>query len=489
MPEVLLWHDEIHESQDLARLQFWRLSFSPSYKHEEIFEALHQLFSEREITSYVIYETLGEYDLLLRLWVPRGLAEDDLENQFEEALESLRLWKINYMIVHRSSHWADVATDRERWPALDDPVIAEVSEFNRAQLGDGPVQRGEAIEELVKRGVLMVIPIDTRGVRVFIIFDHPREPLNRGGRRLAFSTIETVCTTVCDEWNAEYPEELPTHASAYGGAGPMTEFLVMARAPYGHFHAFVSRLAGALRTAGLDEQYDIRPYTHVIADEMFTEFAENRPVKAADGAAKLDIEEEETESLEYKATFALNLRRYIASNEQAADKRVMHGLIRAVCGLLNSPNGGRLMIGVLETRRELERTKDKLAYLSRLRDEFGFEIEPNQISNPPNALIGIEAEVGEGKLFPDPDAYQRRMLQALRDQINPTPLPFITFEIRREGESQVCVLTVKPAPVWFWGRDIEGKHEEFYVREAGSTRAYGGMESELYRQAHPREQA
>lgn len=468
-------------------MQFWRLSFSPSYKRAEIFEALEELFAANGVTSYVMYETLGEYDLLLRLWVPRQLGEDDLEEQLVEALDRLRLWKSNYLIVSTSAHWANVKTDADYWPALDDSIIGEVANFNQAQLEEEPVARSERLQLLIDHGALLVIPTVTRGIRMFIIFDHPREPLNRGARKQVFGTIQTACDKVCEDWNKEHPDQEASHVSVYGGTGPMTDFLVMARAPYGYFHDFVRQLSGALRGTGLDEQYDIRPYTHVIADEMFAKFSENRPVKA-DGVPKLDIDEEETESLEYKSTFALNVRRFIETGEQASDDRVMHGVARAVCGLLNSPNGGRLMIGILETRRELERTKDKLGYLARLREEFGFEVESDQVKSPPNALIGIEAEVGEDKLFPDVDRYQQRLLNVLQAGITPNPLLFTTLEIRNEGERRVCVLTVRPGTVWFWGRDLEDKHDEFYVREAGSTRTYSGMEGDLYRRAHPREQ-
>jgi hypothetical protein len=495
--EVLVWHDQIHESQDLARLQFWRFSFSPSYDRPEIFKSMRALFKEVGITSYTVYETLGNYDLLLRSWVPRDRAPDDLEDDFKEALRSLRLWSINYVICHTASHWADTEADQEDtadpeadpedWPALDDPVIAEVSEFNRSQVEGNPVARSASIQGLVGTGALKVVPTDTRGVRFFIVFDHPRVPFNPGQRKHAQSTIQKACDEVEKEWVANDPGGPCPQVSIYEGTGPMTEFLIMARAPHTHFHRFVSTLLAALRACGLDDQYDIRPYTHVLADEMFSAFAEDRPVSAEDGAPKIEINEEETESLEYKATFALNLRGYIETGRQQLDKKVVHGVARATCGLLNSPNGGKLMLGVLETRRELEKTKDKLGYLARLREEFDFEIDPSEINNPPNALIGIEAEVGEGKIFADVDAYKRRLVQVLQSQIHPNPMPFTTIEVRQEGGRSVCVLTVKPGNVWFWGRDLAGKHDEFYVREAGTTRAYSGVESDLFKQANPRD--
>jgi hypothetical protein len=487
--EVLLWHDQIHESQDLARLQFWRLSFSPSYDRDAIFASLRELFERAGITAYTIYETLGDYDLLLRTWVPRKITPEDLGQDLEESLKSLRLWNINYVLCHTALHWAETETetDSKRWPALGDSVIGEVSEFNRSQVNDMPVLRSAAIQSLIDADALKVIPTDTRGVRFFVVFDHPRFAWKRATREHALSSIINACKEVSDRWVADDPDGPAPQVSVYEGSGTMTEFLVMGRAPHSHFHTFVSRLLGAIRKAGLDEQYDMRPYTHVLADEMFSVFVEDRPVPSSDDAPRIDIDEDETESLEYKATFALNLRGYIETGRQEPDPKITHGVIRAVCGLLNSPNGGKLMLGVLETRRELEKTKDKLAYLARLREEFDFEIDPSEIKNPPNALIGIEAEVGEGKVYSDVDVYQRTISQALHAQIKPNPNPFTTIEVRRAAGRSVCVLTVQPGTTWFWGRDLEDKHDEFYVREAGSTRAYSGVESDLFKQANPRD--
>lgn len=486
-----MWADAVHESQDLERLQFWRFSFTPSYAREAIFANLRQLLADLEITSYTIYETLGNYDLLLRAWVPLKVAPDDLELAFEDALSNQRLWGIGYTLCHTVSH--PDGTERQaqneedgaearHWPALNDPVIAEVSEFNRAQLSGELIPRSEAIEELLGHGVLKAVPTDLRGVRFYVVFDHPHEHFTRSQRQHAMSAIKRVCDQLCERWEIEHDDEYVPRLSYYEGTGTMTEFLVFARAPHTHFHEFVSKLLGEIRSLGFDKQYDIRPYTHVLADEMFSDFAEDRPVIRTQGEEALAIDAEEDESLEYKATFALNLRGYIETGKQEADKKVMRAVTKAVCGLLNSPNGGTLMLGVLETRRELDKTKDKLGYLTKLREEFDFEVDPEQLNDPPNALIGIEAEVGKNKIFDDQDAYQRRLAQALGNEIDPNPHPFTTITFTEFDERTICVVSVKPGSQWFYGKD----GDEFFVREAGSTRAYKGLEADLFKKANPR---
>lgn len=486
-PEVLLWHDLVHESQDLSRLCFWRLSFSPSYREEEIFKRLLKVFEEVGITSYTIYETLGDYDLLLRVWIPREFGPEEVGSKLEAALEGLTMWNIDYLSCHTALHWAEVETHLAEWPEMGSSAIAEVSEFNQRQFERKEViPRPRAVEKLIEGGVLKVVPIDTRGIRFFIVFDHPRHPFNPRTRRSALSTIKKTCAEVIvNDWGGrDFSGVSPPQASIYEGSGTMTEFLIMARAPHTHFHAFVRDIVLALRSSGLDDSFDIRPYTHVIADRMFSRFAEDRPVS---GGRRIDLEQDESESLEYKATFGLNVRALLETGEQEIDPRMTHAVVRAVCGLLNSPKEGELVIGVLETRRLLERTKDKLRLLGQLQDHFNYEIDPKELVDPPNAVIGIDIEIGENKNFSDRDVYKQRLTEVLRESIKPNPWPFLTMEIQEDAGKPLCIVKVKPGGVWFYAKSIEGVEGEFYVREAGSTRTYAGAEADLYKKAYPRD--
>jgi hypothetical protein len=485
----LLWHDFVHKSQDLTRLYFWRLSFSPSYKREEIFEQLLKVFEEIGIAAYTIYETLGNYDLLARMWVPREFGPEEVEAALEGALKGLTMWNLDYLSCHTAEHWAEVETHLDTWPEMDDKAIDAVSDFNRRQFDLGEViPRSPEIEQLIEGGVLKVVPTDTRGIRFFIVFDHPRQAFNPRSRRQALSRIKDTCNEILSDWGSrKLGEVAPPQASYYEGSGEMTEFLVMARAPHTHFHEFIRDIVLGLRGSGLDDIYDIRPYTHVIADRMFYKFAENRPPAARGRIHGLAIKDDETESLEYKSTFSLNLRKLMETGEQGIDPRMIHSAVRAVCGLINSPKDGELVLGVHETRRELERTKDKLGYLTKLRDLFDYEVDPKELVDPPNAVIGIDVEIGQERNFRDRDAYLARIKEVLQKSIDPNPWPFLKMEVREKQGRAICIIKVKPGNVWFYATSLDGKSGEFYVREAGSTRAYSGLESDLYKRANPRD--
>jgi hypothetical protein len=490
--EVLLWHDNIHETQDAARLYFWRLSFSPSYERDSIIDRLRSFIGDVGVTSHTIYETLGVYDLLVRMWVPRTIDHDELELKIWRALKELKLWNISYLSCRAERHWPyseiTASVKSEDWPPLNDPVIKEVSDFNRSQASGEIRPRSRRIEDLLSQGVLRAVPMDTRGIRFFITFDHPRLPFNASNRRIAIDAIMRACDLVLSDWSARPGDATGPQISMYEGMGTMTDFLVLVQSPQTYFHEFVDDLLTHLRGAGLDGLFDMRHYTHVIADRMFKDFAEDRATPSDQLPVKIDIQSDEAESLEFKATLALNIREFLTKTNREPDPRMTHGVVRAICGLLNSPHGGTLVIGVLETRRELERAKDKAGYLAALREHFGYEApaDADLGSNLPNALIGVEAEIGDRLPFPDRDAFMNRLTEVLRSNISPNPWAFFRTEIRAIDDRHVCVVAVKPGDSWFYALALDGKHQEFFVREAGTTRAYAGTESDLFKSAHPR---
>jgi len=495
--EVLVWHDRVHEQQDSESLHFWRLSFSPSYEREKIFKRLAEFYHRAGIKSHIAYETLGDYDLLLRMWVPRRFGPEDIELQLFQALQECKLWNINYLVCHTHVHWSnplDRTVQPSDWPSLGDPVVRDVNEFNRLQASGDPQPHTAEIDALLAKGVLRAIPIDTRGIRFFIVFDQPRVSFNPRNRHVAVARISEKCTEVLEDWAARDLDVGKPQLSIYDGTGPMSGgFLVMARAPHGYFHTFVHDITLGLRSAGLDALYDMRPYTHVMADEMFSEFTEERSLSSPLDASELDFDVEEDELLEFKATFSLNFRRFMAVDRQESDDDMIGAVIRTVTGFLNAPDGGTLVIGVLEVRRELKSVKDKAAYLRKLQERFGYEAFFADDDIPfdlPNAVIGVEAEVGEGRLFPDQDKYLQRLSEALRTQINPNPWPSLTVSLPTVDGRHVCVIKATPPDdAWYYAKSPNGKYEEFFVREATSTRAYVGTEADRYKRAHPRNTA
>lgn len=499
--EILLWADEVHEQNESCVLSFWRLSFAPDYDRQAIFDKLDRFYADMDITAHIAYETLGEFDILLRLWIPRRYIPDEIENQLRTRLAEHSLWDVNYMAGRTHTHWADIAGERrplEAPVAVADSLITSINEFNDSQARGTAVTRPEGCEPLIARGVLTPIPLRWRGVRVYITFDRPRRALTPNARADVLAQIKEKCSQVRREWIAQHPvnasddpDKTDPQISIYSGVGTMTDFFVMARAPHGDFHQFIRSLVLGLRTTNLGRVYQMRPYTYVIADRMFSEFSEHRLTVGSAGFTDEMVDANETESLEFKSSFAVNLRRYRSEGVVAADPATMDQAVKAVCGLLNSRDGGTLVIGVLETQREYEKAgrhaKDLLEWL---RTTFAYDPNPDgagESRHPlPNAVLGVGFEFGDDGVYQDFDKYQAAIQDTLESHIEPNPWPWLRMAAREARGHEVMVISVRPADTWCYARLSKSRDLQFFVREAASTRAYSGHEADLYRSANPR---
>lgn len=486
--EVLVWHDSVHERLENLRLCFFRLSFTPSYDRERIFSTLRAVYADLGISSHIAYETLGEYDLLLRMWVPSSQEPEEVELRLWDALEDLRVWNIRHFrcrtVYHRAQGPPPVLDSQ-----IDDDSIREVNEFNERQGSFQAVPRTAAIESLIGSRWVSSVATDRRGIRFFVTFDHPAGGgYNPRQREIAIKTIREKCEEVIELWNGAEGVTTP-QISIYAGSGSMTDFLVMARAPHPRFHLFARQLVLGLRGTELGSLYAIRPYTHVMADRMFSMFSECREVGRAQSNGPLDPDAHENESLEYKATFAVNFRSVLAVDRWEKDPKREAAVVRAVCGLLNSPTGGRLLIGILETAIEAEHHEQE-AFLSRMESLFDYRPEARRDKNPsgrlPNAVLGVEAEIGRGRPFESEEDYRQHLLAILRQRIEPLPIPWLRVDfVPLEGRT-VCMISARLADVWFYMQDEKTKALDFYVREAASTRLYQGALMDSYKAAYPR---
>ncbi|MBK5220039.1 MAG: hypothetical protein JJE35_09685 [Thermoleophilia bacterium] len=507
--EVLLWDDAAHERLDSKQLYFWRLAFSPRYPRKDVFEGLALFYEEASITSYVVYETLGDFDLLLRVWAPRTHNAEELELRLRQSLEGCSLWNLTYLTCKTEFHFSQNGSKVSRpsttmLEAVGVPVIEAVNDYNQKQwyrhkYGTSNVEmeppRPPEAEELLENGALRRVALDTRGIRMFMTFDHPRQPFRPETKRWVIEQILEKCNQVRALWDGrtetlgsgkEVNIPLP-NISIYAGAGSMSDFLIMARAPHKHFHNFVRQMIFGIREIGLGAMYEMRPYTHVIADRMFSELREHRDLgPEGDDIADL-IHEEEDESLELKATLATNFRGLIMANRRDADSTMLDKVVTAVCGMLNSPRGGTLIIGVLEVRRELEKAREPERYLRALEETFDYSPSKEEDGVAyPNAVVGIEVDLDPGP-FADVDQYLRHLRDSLRSRINPNPWLWLRTEIKEIEGKRVCAVRVRPGDGWFYAKAGDSHREEFFVREGASTPALSGPAGDHYKRFYPRE--
>jgi len=517
--QVFVWHDDVHEVLERCRLSFWRLAFVPDYPRREVLETLSDFYKDFGIESHIAYETLGDFDLLLRLWIPKLHNADEIEDAFRERLN---LYNVRFLVVRHYSHWSGDAPppSSAQLDAIDDRVVVAVNKYNEQEaarfdawlsrsdsgittLGTGqagasglePPSSPEGVAELVDQRILTPIPLSTRGVRFFVTFDKPNVPFRPPERETALDDIRKLCEQVRGKWAARDPAGIAPQVSLYDGTGTMNEFLVLARAPYGYFHRFARDLVFGLHGIGLDRSFHMRPYTHVLADEMFSEFREYRPPRFDDADVKLtaeDLMRDESDSREYKASFAIDFRTLVTANRRDEKRERKQDIAKAVCGLLNSETGGRLIIGVLEVRREITSYSRPSLLLEWLREEMGYEWPAGaetvaNYARLPNAIVGIDEElIAHGGPIKDEEAFRNDVSQILLDWLTPAPGPYFRAETLKVGARAICVVSVRPSQTWHYARYSDEDPGTFYVRQGAATRPYDGYQADLYKDATPR---
>lgn len=439
---LFVWNDAVHEAREGARLQFWRFSFVPDYDRDAIFQALHRVFRDPsiQIRSFIIYEAFGDFDLLLRAWVPRATTPEDLGIAFERVLDPLSMYQQEYTLARATLlHWvwqdveAEDATARR--PNADDLLevsnsrVSELTAYNDLVLkADGEhvpdLQAPQWVTSLRQKNLLSELSLDRHGMRFYVRFDHSKRPLRRPEQDTIARRIRDMCVQVARQTRSRLDLSTQVDLSLYVGSGPMTDFLILARAPDGHFYSFARDLIFGLHRLDLHTTYSMRTYTEVLANRNFAEFQESPTTEELTTNDSV-LDEPESESLEFKASFAFDVHRFLATGQEAVSKVVTDSAVKAICGLLNAPLGGRLIIGALEIERELERAADRSEAFNKLSARYPIRPQATSIDLlrlDSKAILGIEADFAEW------DKFVLRLEQALRNQITPYPRGFIEIQ-------------------------------------------------------------
>ena len=142
-------HHELHQQWGKESLYFFRLSFSPTYNRSLILQKLAKVFAKLEILSFTAYESTGQYDLYLRLWLPAPVAQNRFETELYEELASCYLQICEPFSVSKiHSHWVWENGDSETRMVHPDPATVvkgltdeELQMLNDDTLSDSELQR------------------------------------------------------------------------------------------------------------------------------------------------------------------------------------------------------------------------------------------------------------------------------------------------------------------------------------------------------------
>lgn len=250
-----LWHHHVHTQKAKESLYFWRIGFDPIYERDVVKDAIRAACDQYEVTGIVVYELLGIYDLLLRIWLPDGCEFDGFHKTLTQELTPAGLsmldpFQVSYMI----RHWPFFGEDGQLGP--EEAAIHKLQPETIEMIENGFEKVDRALlVDLEKSRLLASTNGDgtNAGIKFMMTVS--------GAKDLPPEEMYNLESKVVDILDGATAIE---QRSLYAGNG-FGHFLIMGRAGYDadSYHAIQSQLIAQLNAADLRERFHTRTVTHL----------------------------------------------------------------------------------------------------------------------------------------------------------------------------------------------------------------------------------
>jgi hypothetical protein len=456
-----MWHPRIHRRWADEELTFWRFAFFPAYRKEHVVADIRAAMQKHGVGSYVIYETLGVFDLLLSAWLP-ARATGRFEESLAELLDDEYLQLMEPFPVSRLlRHWAwddddgglsepSAATLEQRWDA------GLISRANRGELT--PDERRMFDEE----HVLTQLTPPSEGIRFIIVVSSAVYSLTAGVRERLRAHLVKLAQ------KPSIKEAALFEGSGFGqyvltGAIDATEFDV------------IRVLSSELNELAEELPLTARPYTNICVD--LVDYADTLRVDVEDNdgdSVRALLVSSDAHRVAVQGSVRLDWHAWLQQEggDLPLDERNLDdGLIRTVVGMLNA-DGGQVVVGALageaSVAGELVRDHPKLEGYPRV-GKF--------------VCVGVNLESAEKGW----DGFQLELRDWLATKIDPTPTNACTVSRRTLDGVDMCVIGVEPREsIWYYRFLGPTEPVRFFVRTDGRTVAYAGSTADAYKRTRPR---
>jgi hypothetical protein len=456
-PLDVQWHPLLHEKWAKEQLLFMRLGFAPTYQRDRIRDALMTVFAEHQVRSYVGYELLGVYDVILRLWLPSTTTPQAFFESMRRSLKAVDMTTSDsFSVLRQARNWL---WEENGSKALVTPDTQRVA--------NGPPSPNEmhALETdpsifATFRSANLIRPIERHeGVKFFMVLP--------AHSNLPDSSREEIDREVSEALDALELDEYSLYIGQGFGSGAA---VIMARIAFDRFYD-IGNVLGARILGRLMKVLGVRTYTFPTSNDKFLCYSECVPgmdlatvPPDSYGTLEVLLDAGETRWCEIKGSAFVPLVPLFDHNKRidSPNTDATRGLLNAVTGLLNA-GGGTVVLGVIEKGRYAEPT---------VRQHFGDYPEHGRY-----LCLGVDDEIND-----DADKFEQRIRETLASHISPAPTGSVDVEFHTMGERTFVLLRVRASPTSWYYLDGTG----FPVRDGNKTDSLEGHLGDLYREANPR---
>lgn len=273
-----IWHHRVH-SELGESLYFWRLGFSPVYLRDSARAGLKAALAESKVRSVAVYELLGVYDLLIRIWLPEGISpvefQDGLIRELKpHGLEMCEPFAVDYPV----RHWAFGKGERPGEPHIlaVKRLIREPERIRQLEAGTLPAAE---VKQLCKDN-LVAMPRypnpDLPGIKFAVVVSGESpgrlgDQLGDTGRTLSFQDREALEERVVQVVDAAGDIR---ERSLYSGSG-FGHFVVLGRVDYERFHDLQAKLVAQFGAAPIRERFHVSSVTLLSGQRGLRLFSES----------------------------------------------------------------------------------------------------------------------------------------------------------------------------------------------------------------------
>lgn len=456
-----MWHPRIHRRWANEELTFWRFAFFPAYRKQHVVADIRAAMQEHGVGSYVIYETLGVFDLFLAAWLPErslGRFEESLTKLLDgEYLQLMEPFPVSRVLRHWTWNDGDngllepsAATLEQRWDA------GLISRANRDELT--PDERRRFEEE----HVLAQIDPPSEGIPFIIVVSSAVYSLTAGVRGRLGAHLVTLAQKPAIKQAALF------EGSGFGqyvltGAVEATQFDV------------IRALSSELNDLADELPLTARPYTNICVDLVDYADTLRTDVEDRGGDVGALLASVDAHRVAVEAAVRLDWGAWL---RQGGDELPMRercldeGLVRTVVGMLNA-DGGQVVVGALAGDASLAG--------GLVRDHPKLESYPRAGNF---VCVGVNLEYTEKGW----DGFQLEVRDWLATKIDPPPTNACSVSRRTLGNVDMCVIDVEPRDsTWYYRFLGPTEPVKFFVRTDGRTVAYAGSIADAYKRTRPRD--
>jgi hypothetical protein len=484
--DKVIWHHSIHRRIANESLFYCLITIEPVYHRDLVVSCIEHAISSLGVNSYVLYETLGTTDLLLRAWLPKlayerlqgnpiAVFQAEFQRQFGAARRLPgdplpRLDTDSFQVIEIDGVWGHVLVDGTFKAPLDDSVVEaalhELSEQRIKQIESA--QPTETFSRYLDDELIRKTVFSGTKMTFFIFITRPRDHA---------STYDNIFLGVLeqltDSGRITNTSLLSTNHAKYG-------WILKGELASGDSIAVIN--AEIIRRINSDRfiaQQEIRTFTY---PAMPIKLVEHLKPSASLAKPKTDVSEllrqEESPHFEVKGSLFVDIDFQVGKKGKDEKANIGQGMIdiiiKEIAGFLNGRETARILVGALEIKnyRSLEIADSSDIQSKRVQ---GIRDSP-QVGN--YYVVGLGLFEYDGKVN-DYDKVERLLWERIRSKLVPqAAFHRISVELMKFFERDIMVITVS-------GRNAKQKPtyvdgQKFFVRRGSSTIQLIGPDMDEY---------